>query len=243
METKRLILAFLATLIMVAVMVGVPGCKGKDGPTGPEGPIGPTGATGATGAEGPTGATGATGPQGLQGPQGPPGSAQTYLWEDFESGTMTQFPWQLSGSANWTSVTGVSRFNNGSTASGTITHSQTTSLSLPVNLSAPGLVSFYCRISSEASYDWLRWELDGLAIDGISGNSTNWWSFTFAVPPGSHTIRWYYTKDASGNTGSDKAWLDGILITNYVAGKRQVVTPTVSDGVVLWSQSRHDAKK
>jgi hypothetical protein len=104
-------------------------------------------------------------------------------------------------------------------------------------------VSFYYNISSEISFDWLRWELDGKIVDGISGSMTSdsWRVATFAIPPGQHTIRWYYSKDGSNSSGLDCGFVDGILITNYA--NQKIVNTIPPEGTVLWSQTDHCRKK
>jgi hypothetical protein len=163
------------------------------------------------------GCKGETGPTGAQGLQGPAGSPYVDLWEDFEAGNFTSYRWQRTGDAQWEISTDHARFGSKGAASGTITHSQKSTLSISPNLPRAGLVSFYCTVSCEANFDWLKWELDGIVVNGLSGVAAqgSWFSYSFAVPPGQHTIKWYYQKDASVSNGLDKVYVDGILLTNY----------------------------
>jgi hypothetical protein len=164
---------------------------------------------------------GCKGPTGPTGAQGPSGNGYTNLWEDFESNTFTTYPWQLSGNSNWQIVSDHAMFGLHSACSGTITNSQTSTLSIQVNLPTASICSFYCNISSELHYDGLIWLIDGYAINSASGISNGFYPETFAIPPGQHTIAWTYAKDASFSSGSDKAWVDGILITDYALANQQ----------------------
>lgn len=192
---------------VLAGVIGLFGCKGDEGPVGPAGE------------------------------QGPPGTSYTDLWEDFESGNFTTYPWQMSGDADWHIALDRARFGSKAACSGNIGDSQTSTLSISVDLPRAGLVSFYVNVSCETGWDWLKWELDGEIVDGISGILAEdfWPAFTFAVPSGQHTIEWYYTKDGIFSSGDDCGWLDGVLITNYSLDKIAPL-PILPEGVMLWSQ-------
>jgi hypothetical protein len=197
------------------------GCEGKTGPTGPQGSKGDNGDPGS---------------QGPQGPTGPQGSA-LIRWEDFETGVIASPPWVRTGNAFWGVVTDYPRYGTYCVGSGNITHNQSSSLSITATFAQAGLVTFSATISSEWIYDWLWWEVDGRTVDGITGNLLGgpypWEEFTFAVPPGTHTIRWSYEKDATGSEGGDQAWLDAIMIVSY--GTPKFVPPSLPEGLVLWS--------
>jgi hypothetical protein len=185
-----------------------------------------------------------SGCKGDTGPAGPAGSsAPASLWEDFETGNFSKYPWEFSGDADWQIAVDRMKFGTKSGCSGPIADMEESSLSIDLNLPQAGLISFYSSISSEIGFDWLWWELDGEIIDGISGimDEDMWMPSTFAVPPGQHTVRWYYHKDVTMSAGSDLGWIDGILITGYAAGK--VGSPTAPEGTILWSQSDHAVKE
>ncbi len=169
----------------------------------------------------------------------PTTSSYSDLWEDFESGTIDNYPWQSSGDNVWQISTTRKWEGLYSIKSGSIENNETSSFSISLDLSKAGIVYFACNISSESSYDWLYWKLNGVTIDGISGILAfdDWYVFSFHVPPGQHTVEWVYDKDGSYSSGSDAAWLDGILITNYSLNKLSPL-PELPNGVVLWSQKK-----
>jgi len=178
---------------------------------------------------------------------GPAGvSAYNDLWEDFETSVIPNPPWTTASSIPWQVATDRIRFGARAAANGPTSHLQTSSITLPLNLSRASLVSFHYSVSSEAGFDWIKWELDGRVVDGLSGvgSSTSWFQSTFSVPPGNHTIRWLYTKDGSISSGQDKAWLDGVLVTNYSrSSSAYFVQPPLPEGFVLWSQRDESAAK
>jgi hypothetical protein len=98
------------------------------------------------------------------------------------------------------------------------------------------LISFYGSVSSELGYDWLAWYIDGELVEGISGTAFNsqWMPFSFAVPPGAHTISWSYVKDGTGTVGIDAGWIDGVMVVNF-DGTPKLAPPDVPDGILLWS--------
>ncbi len=89
---------------------------------------------------------------------------------------------------------------------------------------AGGSVSFYHNVSSETSWDCLRFLVDGVpqaAIGsncagnggfGASGNITSWTLVTVPVAAGSRVLTWSYETDELNQIGEDAAWLDDIVL-------------------------------
>ncbi len=83
-----------------------------------------------------------------------------------------------------------------------------------------GVVSFYMKVSTEASSDKVRFFIDGspqtLAPNSLTpfylSGEINWRSYSFPLTAGNHTIQWIYEKDDSRKTGSDKVWIDRVIL-------------------------------
>ena len=71
-------------------------------------------------------------------------------------------------------------------------------------------ITFYKNVSSEDSYDYFRFYIDGTMKEEISGTGNNWSRSAYFVPAGTHTFRFSYQKDYSVNRGSDCAWIDDL---------------------------------
>lgn len=81
---------------------------------------------------------------------------------------------------------------------------------LETTVEGPGNIHFWWRVSSEPSYDFLHFFVDGQEMDRIAGES-GWEERTYAVPVGVHTLRWSYDKDRSVSQGADAGWLDEVV--------------------------------
>lgn len=84
--------------------------------------------------------------------------------------------------------------------------------SIELTVEAPR-VSFYVSLSSEATYDYYSFYIDGVEQDVISG-STEWAQRSYTLSSGSHTLKWSYTKDGSVNSGDDCVYIDRIVLGN-----------------------------
>lgn len=75
----------------------------------------------------------------------------------------------------------------------------------------PAKGSFYWGVSSEATYDFLRFYIDDVeqaAIDGEVG----WTLRTFTLPVGTHTLKWAYIKDDYVRSGLDSGFVDQLTL-------------------------------
>lgn len=134
--------------------------------------------------------------------------------EGFETGDFSLLPWTQSGNLPWT-VQNADRFSGSFAAkSGAITHNQTSSLSVTLNITAAGNISFYQKVSSEATYDFLYFYIDNVQQGSWSG-AGSWTAQTYAVSTGSHTFKWTYAKDGYVSSNSDCAFLDHIDFPAY----------------------------
>lgn len=136
--------------------------------------------------------------------------------EDFESGDFSMYNWEFGGTANWTITSQNPYEGSYSAKSGTISHNQQSELKLDVDVQAGDDVSFYLKVSSEESYDYLRFYIDDNEQDAWAGE-VSWQQASFAVPAGVHTLKWVYDKDGSVSSGSDCAWLDYIVLPGAAA--------------------------
>lgn len=113
--------------------------------------------------------------------------------------------WGAEGS--WSNV------GNDCAASGTITDNETSSFS--VTVSCVSQVSFQWKVSSENSYDFLKFYINGVQQNAISG-VTAWTTMTYALDPNiDNTLEWRYTKDGSVSSNEDRGFVDQVNYTSY----------------------------
>ena len=81
-----------------------------------------------------------------------------------------------------------------------------------IQLSGPGVLTFWSKVDSEANYDFFRVEVDGTVNLKQSGN-VPWGLRTVEIQPGSHRVAFVYEKDTTVSTGLDAAWIDQVVFT------------------------------
>ncbi|MDP7027201.1 MAG: C25 family cysteine peptidase [Candidatus Marinimicrobia bacterium] len=148
---------------------------------------------------------------------------------NFEAG-LGSLDWNLScsglGCANWDVDNTESYTGSGSAQSGAIGNSQSSDISVTLDVTADGEIDFYYRVSAEYSssgnyfYDGLEFYIDntlkGQYQSTTSGGSP-WTNVSYDVTEGEHTFRWSYVKDGGGGSTDcdntdceDAAWIDDI---------------------------------
>ncbi|MDY0286346.1 MAG: T9SS type A sorting domain-containing protein [Bacteroidales bacterium] len=152
------------------------------------------------------------------------------ILEDWESGDFSGFDWQMSGSGEWILVEDVVFEGTYSAQSGSIDHQSSVTISLDYNVMRDDSLSFYYKVSSEASYDYLRFTIDGNIVGQWSGE-VDWTRAAYPVTEGLHTFAWEYAKDYMATGGSDCGWIDYIvlppeLVTSAYAGDDIVTCDT-----------------
>ncbi len=135
--------------------------------------------------------------------------SSTILLEDaVDNNTLS---WTTGGNASWVGQNAVSHFGGSSARSGSINNSQSSWIETTVD--GPFSVSFFQKVSSQATYDKLQFSIDGVSKSAVSG-AIDWQQKWFsATTPGTHTLRWTYSKNASVSTGADAGWLDQVVVS------------------------------
>jgi len=132
------------------------------------------------------------------------------VYEDFETGDFSAFEWENGGNSSWT-ITNVNPYEGVYSAkSGSIGDSQTSELFITMDVIAEDNISFYHKVSSEASYDYLRFYVDDTMLGEWAGEE-GWGEESYSVSAGNHTFKWVYNKDQSVSNGSDCGWIDYII--------------------------------
>ena len=138
---------------------------------------------------------------------------------DFETGDFSQAVFTMDETYPWVITDTENNTEDGTycmKSSNAEVNSSTSEISLNVSVSEIKAISFMAKISSEQNWDKGYFSIDGEdQINGISGNG-EWSEYSFKIEPGVHTLRWYYTKDYSGNSNDDCFYVDDIAVTDYV---------------------------
>lgn len=129
--------------------------------------------------------------------------------EDWESGGFTNFNWQNNSDSPWTTVTDVVFEGEYAAKSGDIEDDQSSELTIDYGVMNDDSITFYRKVSSESSYDYLKFYIDGELIDQYSGE-LDWEKVSYPVMQGEHTFTWAYEKDGLVSNGEDCAWIDFI---------------------------------
>lgn len=132
------------------------------------------------------------------------------LIEDFESADFSSFEWHLSGNNGWQIVTEDPFNGDYCSESGDINDSETSELFVTLFVVDNDEISFAKKVSSEGTYDFLRFYIDGNKEGEWSGEQ-EWEVETFDIESGQHNLLWSYEKDISISSGSDCGWIDDII--------------------------------
>lgn len=133
------------------------------------------------------------------------------LDKDFEDSTIA--PLTTGGDNNWEISANPANGAFAAQAPSALSNNQTTFMEYVVTVGGNGgNVSFNYATSTETGFDWFRFYINGAAEverNGINGYA----SASLALNPGTHTLRWEYSKDVSFSSGADTVYVDDILIT------------------------------
>ena len=133
---------------------------------------------------------------------------------DFETGNMSQAAFSTTTSYPFSVevIDGnyVAKSGNGGV------NSSTSDMVLSVTLATDGVITFRAKISSESGYDKGYFTVDGepMGLNGISG-SGSWITYTVNLTAGTHTLRWYYSKDSSAQSNDDCLYVDDIVVLEW----------------------------
>jgi len=132
--------------------------------------------------------------------------------EGFETGTLSNLPWRTGttyAEDEWR-VTSTSRHSGRYAAQvASVSDYERSFLALGFSTGQPGMLSFWYKVSSEASCDFLRFYIDGNERDSWSGE-VGWTKVSFPLSAGTYILSWVYEKDEDGAAGQDTAWIDDI---------------------------------
>jgi len=178
--------------------------------------------------------------------------------EDFESASFMIYPWEFSGNGDWTIDSSNAYEGSYCAKSGSIGDNQESNLSVNLDITAPGDISFMVSVSTESSYDYLRFYIDG-ALQGEWDSEMPWTEVSYPVTAGNHTFMWSYQKDYSVSNGSDCGWVDYIVfptvgvplqpqmvvapesieltIAPGAAGERPIIVSNVGEGELSFNVS------
>jgi hypothetical protein len=119
-------------------------------------------------------------------------------WSFWQRDCSTSSPWSVTG------------YCSAKTASATHNNMKQLLADIPSS-STMTTVQFDLKVSSEPTYDFLSFSVDGQEVQRWSG-SVGWTQFSHTLSPGSHVLEWAYEKDGSVSQGSDAAWIDNVYI-------------------------------
>ena len=144
------------------------------------------------------------------------------ITENFESGFSQPLNWEFSGDADW-AITNTDQYEGYYSAlSGDVSESQSSSMSVTLDVVLDGEIGFNYRVASEYSpsglyfYDGLEFYIDNEMIGQFQptvDGDTPWTQVSFPVESGTHTFTWTYVKDDGGGTTDmeeDCSWVDYI---------------------------------
>jgi hypothetical protein len=170
---------------------------------------------------------------------------------NFEAG-LGSLDWNLScsglGCANWDVDNSESYTGASSAQSGNIGNSQSSDISVTLDVTADGEIDFYYRVSAEYSssgsyfYDGLEFYIDN-TLKGQYQSTTDggspWTQVSYDVTEGEHTFRWSYVKDGAGGSTDcdntdcdDAAWVDDITFPPAYIESDGVLGDLNGDGTI-----------
>jgi hypothetical protein len=132
-----------------------------------------------------------------------------YLFEDFETGDLSQYDWQLSGAMPWFVSSFLPYEGSFCLQSGDINDNESTILRITIDVTRKDSLTFMYKTDSESVWDNLQLMID--SINRFTSSGTFDWQYSSALmDTGIHIVEFIYSKDNVFSAGMDCAWLDDI---------------------------------
>ncbi|GLU44457.1 hypothetical protein [Allomuricauda sp. NBRC 101325] len=187
--------------------------------------------------------------QGEQGPQGDQGIFEFYF-TDFEglpdSNPPSEFVQSDVDNADWlvtqldlilNSNASLDYVTNSALINNYIADNQFTEISIAFTSSSTSLVEFDISPSTEDSYDYGLWLLNGEVVQGISGILEEPITIRFTAPAGDNVLTFRYEKDDSLDDGLDLIVIDNLMINNVSnVGKVNLNLPELPEGASYYTE-------
>lgn len=136
------------------------------------------------------------------------------------------FIWTTGGSSDWFFQTNNTSDGIDAAQSGPITTNQQTWLETTVV--GPVQLGFQWRISSSATH-YLQFAIDG-GTPTYSSGIQGWKGRTYAIGPGTHSLRWTFMNNTNATLGSNAGWLDQVVLDYLTATPVDAWTPQGAAG-------------
>ena len=164
--------------------------------------------------------------------------------ETFENDFSEFLEWGFSGNADWF-ISEDEQYNGTYSAkSGDINDSQSSSLSVTLDVVMDDQVSFYYKVASEYSpsglyfYDGLEFYIDNQLQSQLQPNSDGqspWTYASYPVEAGTRTFTWTYIKDGGGGSTdieADCTWIDDITFPPATINYGTLLGDVNGDGAI-----------
>jgi hypothetical protein len=135
--------------------------------------------------------------------------------------------WTSWGDAFWFGQTAVTHSGTSAAQSGHVLDLQQSWVG--ASAVGPGRLLFWWKASSENSFDFLDFYLNGVRQANRLSGERDWQSQVFNVPPGTNNFAWRYSKDQDTFGGLDAGWLDEV---KFAAGVWLEIPTAVSNNQV-----------
>ncbi len=122
----------------------------------------------------------------------------------------TNLTWTTGGSVAWFGQTNVTHDGVDAGQSGPIGNSQQSWVETTTAFTSNAVVSFWWTVSSESSYDFLTFFINGVQQNGRISGEVGWQQKTYNLSAGTNALRWQYSKNGTGASGSDAGWVDQV---------------------------------
>ena len=160
--------------------------------------------------------------------------------EDFETSDFSKFSWSSYGDESWDTTRSERHSGSFSAQSGSIGDGESTTLQVSLDC-VSGDIIFYRKVSSESSYDYLKFYIDGVEKGDWSGEE-DWAEVSFPVDGGIRTFEWTFSKDSSASDGDDTAWVDDIVFPTYsILDEGDNLPLNASVEITTWQDNKRGA--
>lgn len=115
------------------------------------------------------------------------------------------------GAAAWVGQACVTHDGVDAARSGAIGHREESSMETTIE--GPGLLGYWWMADSETGWDKLEFLVEDRVVRAAPQRSWQW--VTHDLGPGTHRVRWRYTKDGSGSFGADAGYVDQLVFVRH----------------------------